>query len=137
MKQERYHLTLLVFVTALAATGWWSFAGMVPDKPAFPETVLRMNCSRKCSGNHDPLPGVPANISNELPGTFALLSLSRRNDDFLRNFRPRFYAAAAIPVEIINPVFFCCGVPESPYSSSSFQNFLQKSITPRAGPFPA
>lgn len=73
-------------------------------------------------------------IGQGLPGTSVLFNASRRNHDFLRNFRLR---SNSLPM----PCDWRCAINAAPryYTelqciTFAFQIFLQNSLPPRAGP---
>ena len=73
-------------------------------------------------------------IGQALPGTSILFNASRRNHDFLRNFRLRSNSQ-------LIPCDWHCTIKAAPryhtelqHITFAFQTFLQNSLPPRAGP---
>lgn len=74
------------------------------------------------------------NIGQALPGTFVLFNSSRRNNDFLRTFRPRPNDVWVWNNRHCIVRIFPAYSAELPHITFAFQNFLQKSLPSRAGP---
>ena len=97
--------------------------------------------SRECPALemiHSGLPGEETpenrNIGQALPGTFIFFNSSRRNNDLLRRFRTRtsdFLLLNRWDCAVTTIPEYCA---ELPYITFAFQNFLQNSLPPRAGP---
>ena len=133
MNKKRSLLFPLILIALLSAWGGDFFAAVSP------ENFLSAGIGRKCScrsypADESPVSGGELSFGNELPGTVVAFRSSRRSDDFLRNFRPRNNDVPELPGKLVDVCRRYGNVFVLPYAVFSFQNFLQKSLPPRAGP---
>ena len=133
MNKKRLLLFPLILIALLSAWGGDFFA------VAASENIKPAGIADKCSCRSYPADEIPVSggelsFANELPGTFAVFRSSRRSDDFLRKFRPRNNDITELPFKFVDICNRYGNVPELPYTVFPFQNFLQKSLPPRAGP---
>ena len=130
LNKKRLLLFPLILIALLSAWGGDFFTVTSPEKFQFAGKCF----CRSYPADEAPVSDGGLSFGNELPGTFAAFRSSRRSDDFLRNFRPRNNDVPELTFKFVDLCNRYGNVFELPYTVFSFQNFLQKSLPPRAGP---